>query len=367
MRLNELDTPALIVDLDVLCSNVKRMADYARQHGLRLRPHIKTHKVIEIARMQMEAGAVGLTVAKLSEAEVMIAAGFKDILIANSIVGPLKCKKLVALQAQAQLTVAIDSYESANSISQAWQELGTRNLPPVRVLLDIDVGFHRTGFSNPTLMVEAAQLILKLPGIQIDGLFCFPGHGQVEPELQPAFLSQVQNTLSEAKFALEALGVKVTTVSSGSTPTALFTQYSPVVNEFRPGTYVFNDSNYLSIRAHTLQDCALKVHALVTSQAVAGQIIIDAGSKTMSSEPAHGGAALYGQVVGLPDARFFKCSEEHGWIDISQCKNPPRIGDRLQIIPNHVCPTVNLHDRIYYRRGDEILGFWNIAARGKVQ
>lgn len=368
MTLEEIDTPALVVELPVLERNLERMALYCRQRGFRLRPHVKTHKIPEIARMQLALGAAGLTVAKTSEAEVMIReAGARDVLVAFPVVGEGKTRRLAALARQASIEVAVDGFEAAEGLARAARAEGVR----FGLLLDLDVGYHRTGFASVEALAAAAERIRALEGVELRGVFCFPGQVMEAPADQAEPMAGIGARLRAARDALQALGVASPRVSSGSTPTAYQSHLAQVIDEVRPGTYVFNDSNYLAAGAHGPEDCALTVHATVVSAAVPGQVVIDGGSKTFSSDAAFSrdpaAGPSYGRVLDLPGARFFKCSEEHGWIDVSRCPRPPKVGDRLRVVPNHACPAVNLHDRVYGARGGRVEAFWRVAARGKVQ
>lgn len=364
MLVSELDTPALIVDLDVMERNLMQMAEYCRRHNLRLRPHTKTHKIPELARKQIESGASGITVAKLSEAEVMIDAGLKDILIAYPIVGPTKAARLAALAERAKITVSLDSAEAARGISAAASDRGAN----VGVLVEIDAGFRRCGVASETEALKLAQIVASLPGLNFQGLMFFPGHFGVEPEQRAVLRAQVNELLDRCVEAFASAGVPIAVVSGGSTPSRYESDLFHGVNEVRPGTYIFNDRNTVGVSAASLDECALSVLVTVVSTSVSGHAVVDGGSKTFSSDRYQAEDERgFGLVKEDPAAEIERFSEEHGHINVSQSDRSYTVGERLMIVPNHVCSTVNLHDEIYGVRGEQVETVWQVAARGKVR
>ena len=363
MLISELDTPALIVDLDVMEDNLSRMAEYCRRHNLSLRPHTKTHKIPELARKQIESGARGITVAKLDEAEVMINAGLNDLLIAYPILGPIKTQRLARLAERAKITVSLDSAEAARGISAAMSARGSN----VGILVEIDAGFARCGVANETEALKLAQTVSSLPGLDFQGLMFFPGHFGVEPEERAVLRAQVNELLDRCVEAFAKAGVPIAVVSGGSTPSRYESDLFHGVNEVRPGTYIFNDRNTVGVSAASLDECALSVLVTVVSTSVSGHAVIDGGSKTFSSDRYQ---AEHGRGFGLikedPAAEIERFSEEHGHINVSQSARRYTVGERLMVIPNHVCSTVNLHDEIYGVRGEQVETVWKVAARGKV-
>ena len=363
MLISELDTPALVVDLDVMENNLSRMADYCRRHNLHLRPHTKTHKIPELAHKQIESGASGITVAKLDEAEVMINAGLTDVLIAYPIVGPTKTQRLARIAERATITISLDSEDAARGISAAVSERGTN----VRVLVELDIGFGRCGIANETEALNLAQTISSLPGLTFQGLMFFPGQFGVEPEKRSELRKQVNAQLDRCVEAFERARVPVKTVSGGSTPSRYESDLFHGVNEVRPGTYIFNDRNTVGVSAAQLNECALSILVTVVSTSVGGHAVIDGGSKTFSSDRYQ---AEHGRGFGLikedPAAEIERLSEEHGHVNIERSDRRYRVGDRLMVIPNHVCSTVNMHDEIYGVRGDRVETVWRVAGRGKV-
>ena len=364
MHISELETPAVIVDLDVMERNLSRMADYCRAHQLLLRPHTKSHKIPELAKRQIESGATGITVAKLGEAEVMLNAGITDIFIAYPIVGDEKTTHLAKLAEQASISVALDSEEAARGISGAATRQGAR----IGVLIEMDVGFGRCGLSNENDLLKLAQTIATLPGLEFRGLMFFPGHFGVVPEQRAALGMQVNDFLDRSLETFQRADLPLSIISGGSTPTAYESSLFHGVNEVRPGTYIFNDRNTVAIDAASLEDCALSVVVTVVSTAVSGRAIVDGGSKTFSHDRYQAGDGRgFGLVKEDPALEVERFSEEHGHLNVERSERRYRVGDRLSIIPNHVCTTVNMHDEICGVRGEQVETVWRVEARGKVR
>lgn len=364
MFIADLETPAVVVDLDVMERNLSRMAEYCRSHKLRLRPHTKSHKIPELARRQLAHAAQGITVAKIGEAEVMFDAGITDILIAYPIIGTGKAEKLGELATRANITVSLDSVEVAQAISAEAKEKDVR----IGILVELDVGFHRCGVTTEDEVVAIARSVADLPGLEFKGLMFFPGHLQV-PEKERAELRVAVNDFLQRSLArLEDAGLPVEIVSGGSTPTAREGHLFTGVNEIRPGMYIFNDRNMLGVGVATLEDCALSVITTVVSTSVPGRAIVDAGSKTLSSDTHQVvDGKGFGMIKEDVHAEVERLSEEHGNLNISRSTRHYRVGERLAIIPNHVCSTVNMHNRIYGVRGDQVESVWEVAGRGRVQ
>jgi D-serine deaminase-like pyridoxal phosphate-dependent protein len=331
----DLDTPSLYVDLDVLERNIQEMQKQCRSWKVGLRPHTKTHKIPEIAQMQLAAGAVGITVAKIGEAEVLPG---HDVLIAYPLM-PEKLPRLQQLSQTRRVTVAIDSLEAAKS------------LKGVRTLVEIDVGVGRCGAQTPEQAVEIAKACSDF-----QGLFYWPSW--LDDAGFKAACAKVDATLE----ALKAAGLESKIVSGGSTPGATKTPLVPKTTEIRPGTYVFYDASSLEAKCCLESDCALRVLTTVVSTAVPGQCLIDAGSKTFSSDATRG-PGTFGHFVGRPWT-MRKMNEEHGYVEVG---DRARVGEKVWVIPSHVCPTVNLHDEVWYGRDGRVEGSWKVAARGKVR
>jgi D-serine deaminase-like pyridoxal phosphate-dependent protein len=364
MRVDELPTPALVVDLEALERNLDRMASYCREHGLRLRPHTKTHKTPELARMQLERGAVGLTVAKVGEAEVMASADPEEILVAYPIYGAEKLRRLAALARERRILMALDSEITARELSAAAQEQGVT----FGVLVEFDAGLHRCGLQSGPACIELAQNISRLAGLKFRGLMTYPGNIWGTEEERTKEVQRVAEAVQRVLAAFERAGIPVEIVSAGSTPSAFLSHQIPGITEIRPGTYVYNDLNTYYQGLCRLEDCAARVVATVVSTAVPGRAMIDAGSKTLSSDLLGSGPKQgYGLVVEAPEVKLFKLNEEHGHLDVSGTDRQFRVGDRLTLIPNHVCVCVNLQDEVFLVRNQEVIGSWRVAARGKIR
>jgi D-serine deaminase-like pyridoxal phosphate-dependent protein len=357
-----IDTPALVVDLDKLERNLRRMASRAKEAGVRLRPHIKTHKSPWIALKQLELGASGITVAKIGEAEVMRKHGITDILIAYPIVGAQKLKRLEKLATDTEVTVALDSVEAAQGISEVGQRLG-RSIP---FYIDVDTGLLRCGREPGEQTLRLAEEIAGLPFIRITGLMTHAGHAyKANSQVEQIRLSRQEGELlvETRTLILDKLGIDIPEISVGSTPTSFHCGEVEGITEIRPGTYVFNDATMISLGLVQAEDCALSIYTTVVSRPSGDRAILDAGSKTLSSDK---GAYTegYGIIKSAPCVRIDRLSEEHGVIVTPQ-GFPVAIGDRLEIIPNHVCPTVNLADELIGIRNGKMETLIPIEARGK--
>jgi len=364
MRAADLETPALLVDLDIMEANLRRVADYTQAHGLRLRPHTKTHKSPRIGRRQLELGAAGLTVAKVGEAEVMLEAAPRDMLVAYPVIGQAKLARLMAVAQRTRVTVSLDSLVAAQQLSEAAYRAGVE----IGVLAEADVGLGRVGVSPGAELLDLARGISSLPGLSFEGITFYPGHikdnGEAGLEALRALGGVIQSILDDFRRA----GISVRIVSGGSTPSLYHSHELAGLNEIRPGTYVYNDWNTVASGACTPDQCAATLLVTVVSTARPGQIIVDGGSKTFSSDRLTGAeTASFGHVVEAPEAVFHKMNEEHGYIDVRSCDRKFAIGERLHIIPNHICTAVNLHERVYGIRGGELEEVWEVAGRGKLQ
>jgi D-serine deaminase-like pyridoxal phosphate-dependent protein len=364
MHISELDTPSVLVDLDVMERNLNHMAEYTAKAGVALRPHIKTHKIPELARKQVALGAVGITVAKPGEAVVMADGGLTDIFVAYPIVSPKKADTLLALSHSTRLSVSVDSFEAAECLASS-AAMHSYNLP---ILVEIDVGFGRCGVQSPEAAVALALQIEKLSGAHFGGLMFYPGHMMVPLEKRNQILPVVNGIVEATYDALKKAGLDVPVVSGGSTPMALRSREFSHLTEIRPGMYPLNDRNLVCGGFATLADCAVTVLTTVVSSAVPGRVILDGGSKTFSSDRLLTGNNLgHGAILEDPDALFIGLSEEHGHLDITPSARSYRLGERLRIVPNHVCATINMHGTIYGIRGDRVETIWAVAARGHVQ
>lgn len=357
----DLETPALLVDLDRMERNLDRAAAYARQHGLRLRPHTKTHKSPVLAREQLARGAAGLTCATVFEAEVM-ADVCDDILIMYPPVGPRRAARVAELARRARVTVALDSETAARDASRAATAAGSS----VRVLIEIDAGMHRVGVQSLGDAVALARTTAALPGLELAGIAFYPGHVRAHVAEHAPQLAELSSFARSARSAFEEAGLPVPVLSAGSTPTIWETHLIPGVTEMRPGTYIFNDRTTAEIGACTMDDCALTVLATVVSTAVPDQAVIDAGTKALGREPVRGVPGEgFGCLLERPDVVVKGMSEEHGLLDLSRTGWRPRVGDRVRVVPNHVCIAVHLADTVYGVRGGVAETSWPVAARGR--
>lgn len=353
MHIDELDTPVLTLDLDALESNLDRYQHYFNQHGIGLRPHIKTHKTLAVAHMQMARGAIGLTCQKIGEAEVMAAGGLNvDILIPYNILGQQKLDRLCALARNtARLTVAADSEVTVRGLS----ETAAREGVTIGVLIEVETGANRTGIT-PQGAAALGQLIDDLPGLELRGIMGFP----TPPEARPV----IQETLA----LFDQHGLPHPVVSGGSTGSALRAHEIPELTEYRIGEYPVGGYGHLLAGRHTVEQCALRVIATVVSRPVENRAILDCGSKTMSASilQTPKGPSI-GYIVEYPDAQFYSFSEEHGHVDVSACTQKPQIGERVQVLPVHPCPCVNEHDAIVATRQGRVEAVWPVLARGKIR
>lgn len=360
----ELPTPAVVVDLEVMEHNLARMADYCRQYGLKLRPHTKTHKTPEVARLQMASGASGITVAKVGEAEVMAAAGLDDILVAYPVFGTENLARLARLAESRRLLISLDSLVTAQELSRAVSARGTS----IGVLVEFDAGLHRCGIAPGPELVQAAQAIQALPGLTLRGLMTYTGNIWGEEPARLAEAARVAAQVTEARRVFQQAGLPLGIVSGGSTPSAYLSHLIPGLTEIRPGTYVYNDLNTYFQGACALADCAVRVFTTVISTAVPGRAMLDAGSKTLSSDGLNSGPMSgHGMITEAPDARLFKLNEEHGHVDTTGSSHRFYVGEVVSVIPNHVCTCINMHDEVFFARNHEVLGSWRVAARGKVR
>ena len=364
MHVAEIDTPALVVDLDIFERNLARVAQYARDHSLRLRPHTKTHKSIAIARRQLSGGAAGLTVAKVSEAEVMVRAQPSDLLVAFPIIGRRKLERLMQAARQCRVTVALDSVFAARQLSDAARAAQVE----IGILAEVDAGLGRVGVAPGEPLLQLARCIEKLPHVSFEGITFYPGHIKNLDAEGMRELERLSDLIGGIVEDFRSAGIAPKIVSGGSTPTLFHSHAIGGLTEIRPGTYVFNDLNTLRSGACAMEDCAASVLATVVSTARPGQMILDGGSKTFSSDrPVNTGDVSFGHIVEAPQARFHKMNEEHGFVDISRESGAFSIGDRVHVIPNHICVAVNLHERIYGVRREQVEEVWTVDARGKLQ
>ncbi len=365
MRISELETPALLIDLERMERNLCRVAQYAKEHALRLRPHTKTHKIKAIGKRQLDLGAAGLTVAKVGEAEVMVETGTPELLVHYPVIGTSKLRRLTEVARRTRVTVALDSVQAARQLADACRAARVT----VGVLVEADVGMHRCGVAVGEELVNLAQAVDRLaPHIKLEGATCYPGHIRAYSEEHRRLLDELAADIARITDDFRAAGLPLNILSAGSTPLVFQSHQFPGVTEIRPGTYVFCDVNCVRSRMATLDDCAVTILTTVISAARPGYLMIDGGSKTFSSDRLAGSNEMtFGYVTEAPEAVIYAQNEEHGYVDVRKCDREFQIGDRLRVIPNHVCVAMNLQNQVYGVRGDEVEVTWKVDARGMIQ
>jgi D-serine deaminase-like pyridoxal phosphate-dependent protein len=365
MHVTELDTPALVIDLDIFERNLCRVAEYTKANDLRLRPHTKTHKTPAVGKRQLESGAVGLTVAKVGEAEVMLASGTPDLLVAYPVIGRGKLERLTEVARKTRVTVALDNAFTARQLSEAARQAQVS----FGVLAEVDAGMGRVGVTPGEELLQLAQVVGRMPRLTFEGVTFYPGHIKMLGEDGPEeLLRQLARTVKGILEDFRRAGIEVRVVSGGSTPTLFRSHEITGLNEIRPGTYVYNDVNTVRTGACSWDDCAVSIATTVVSTARKGQMIVDGGSKTFSSDRLVGSAeSSFGRVVEAPECVFHNMNEEHGYVDIRKAGREFSVGDRVSIIPNHVCVAVNLHEKVYGVRKGNVEVTWKVEGRGKLQ
>ncbi|MDQ0920228.1 alanine racemase [Paenibacillus sp. V4I5] len=361
--LQTLETPSVLVDLDIMERNLHRMAESAKTAGVKLRPHTKTHKNTWIAHKQLQLGSTGITVAKLSEAEVMANAGIRDILIAYPIVGKTKLARLRQLMLRADVTVSTDDLEVARGLSHLGEAMGCK----VAVYVDVNTGLGRCGREPGEETALLVKEMSRLPGLRVTGLMTHAGNSygsKSTEELRVAARNEAE-LLVMTQVMLKRDGIHIEQISVGSTPTAAFIAEQIGVTEMRPGSYVFNDGTQRDLGVAGADDCALYVAATVVSAPRDGMVIIDGGSKTFSSDlnPHRKG---YGTLYGRVDVIIERLSEEHGTVRVPEGMKLS-VGQQLLFLPNHCCTTTNMHDQLIGIRNGRMERVLTVDARGKVQ
>ena len=360
MPKTELDTPALLIDLDKMEANIQTMADYFTTVNASLRPHMKTHKTPIITHKQIAAGAIGVTCAKLGEAEAAIHAGIRDVLIANQVVGAQKIARLINLAKHSEIMVAVDSPQNVQAISEAAVAKGAT----IRMLVEVNIGMDRCGVEPGKPTLELAELICQSPNLKFEGLMGYEGHTVTNPDRakRDAAAREAMQRLVDAKHYVEKRGVEVLIMSGGGTGTFNITGSIPEMTEVQAGSYVFMDSTYGNVEGVGEQfDCSLSVLATVVSRPAPDRMIVDTGLKVLAKE--------FGvpQPLDITGVEMTGLSEEHGKMQVSDVNVSLTPGDKIEILPSHCCTTVNLHDRYYGIRNGIVESVWEIAARGKAQ
>jgi D-serine deaminase-like pyridoxal phosphate-dependent protein len=357
-RVDELDTPCLLLDLDAFERNISRMSEYCRSNGVAWRPHAKGHKSKSIARRLVEAGAIGMTCAKLGEAEVMADAGVRDLLIANPLAGPIKMRRLVELARRADPIVLVDHFDHVTALSAAARTGGVS----IRVLIEIDVGLRRVGVAPGEPVVQLAQAIAARPGLRCAGIMGYEGHllTVADPVEKRRRIADTMRLLADSRELLARAGLPCPIVSVAGTGSFQITAEMPGITEIQAGGGMFMDLFYRTKCQVSDLDYALTILATVTSRPTADRAVMDAGRKTMNME------LCMPEVQGRPDLRLKSLSAEHGVIEVSPPGPSPAIGDRLTLIPGYADLTTVLHDRLFACRRGVVEAIWPLEARGRL-
>ncbi len=348
----EYGTPCAVIDMDRVERNIARIQKACDEAGVANRPHIKTHKNPTLARMQIAAGAKGITCQKLGEAEIMANAGIDNILISYNLLGEEKMARLGALQRKTNMTVAADNSTVVAGLPKASEIAGR----PLSVVVECDTGRKRAGVETPAEAIALAREIASSKGLQFAGFMLYPTE---------TGWTEAQKFYDDALAGVRAHGLEATIVSTGGTPNLVNLGKLKGGTEHRFGTYIYNDRMQVAAGSATGDDCALHIYSTVVSRAAPERGILDAGSKTLTTDT--GGLEGHGLILEHPEAKIARFAEEHGFLDLSRSNTRPKVGDVVRIVPNHVCVVVNMMDEVVMVRGEEIIGTLPVAARGKLR
>ncbi|WP_078554155.1 alanine racemase [Bacillus alkalicellulosilyticus] len=365
MDFSQLDTPSLLLDLEKLETNIEKIALFAQSQGIGLRPHIKTHKSVRIAKMQLSKGAVGITVAKLSEAEEMVKGGITNILIAYPIASKQKLERLSHLLRRASIIITADSVEQVECLEQFFSSKSLN----VTLWIKVNSGLNRCGVEPGEEVIELARRINSSQHLTLTGIFTHAGHayGAKSIEEIKQIARQEAKSVVQSADACEKIGIPIIHRSVGSTPTFTYAGMYKGITEIRPGNAAFFDMVQVSLGVANVEQCAVSILATVVSKKK-NHLVLDAGSKALTLEKgAHGNESVngYGTIVGHPELTLSRLSEEHGvatFID----STPLELNDVVTIIPNHACPVVNLYEVYHVIKDNTVIETWSIDARGKV-
>lgn len=378
-----MDTPRIVIYEPQLDANIVNMAGLAQKAGVKLRPHIKSHKLPQLAHRQLAAGACGITVAKLGEAEVMADHGIRDIFIANELMGPEKFARLAVLAPKVKLAVGVDSPEGVKALAEGIRERGSFHGRPAEgkdgqedsrpgsgvldVLIEVDSGLRRCGVEPGRDVVRMAQAISRFENLHLRGIFTHAGHayGAASRDELEQIARTEGNVMAESARDLRQEGFEIEVVSVGATPTVAISAFVPGVTEIRPGNYVFYDAMQLALGViPSVDTCSLRVRSTVISHPAPDRWVLDAGSKALSLDKGahgHSGVEGHGIILGQPDLRLVRLSEEHG---VAEGEASLNVGDVVEIVPNHACTVVNLFDEVeVWNESGYVV--WEVAARGK--
>lgn len=374
MLITALPTPQVLIDGARLARNLSQMQEAATRHGLRLRPHAKTHKSPVIAHMQVDGGAVGICCAKIGEAEVFAEAGIADIRLPYP-VNPANSDRLMALMDRAAVSIIVDNLD----VAAGWSRVMTASGRRLDLLVKVDVGFHRCGI-DPAMpgALEFVRKVASLPGLQLRGLLSHAGHAYLaSSEQQLGEIARIEAAiLRELAAAARRDGIPIEETSVGATPTFRFSAGEPGLTEIRPGNYVYRDRTQIALGSATLDDCAMTVMATVVTKPAPDRVILDCGSKTLAIDGARGigehpGYGLVLRDLEAPEADanllVFRLSEEHATVHALSGKTDLEPGDRVRVLPNHACVVSNLVDQVRLVDGRTVVDTLPVAARGRIQ
>lgn len=365
MKLYDIDTPAMIIDYNIMMENIKAMQDKANKARVNLRPHTKTHRTPALAKLQLEAGARGITVAKLGEAEVMAHSCIDDIFIANNIVGEQKLERLKLLRRRALVSVAVDCNYHVDELEKTFHGENS----PIDVLIELEVGENRAGVVGYEDLINLAKHIDRCLNVRLKGIFAHEGQTynclSVEQCIDESI--KCQEYVIKGAEAIRRAGIDIDVVSIGATPSMLTSDILYGITEVRPGTYIFMDVCQGSV-INDYSKCAASVLSTVTSKPTEERVIIDAGVKALTCYTNPEGickAKGYGKVIGFEDRIIDNLYDEHGIINSKVATEKLQIGDKIRIIPNHICPTCNLYSNLYIVKEGEVIDNLPVLCQGK--
>lgn len=362
-NLDDIETPAVVIDLDVMERNLEWYAEFADEHDVSLRSHTKTHKIPDIAHRQYERTGGGIICQTLSEVEVMAQAGIDDIYLSYMVVGDSKLDRLVNVSEKLDsFATTVDGPGNIDPLQSA----AARHDVTVDVVLEIDIGLERVGIA-PEDAPEMAEYLAAQPNLNVTGVMAYEGHLSYGDKTEADYERECSAAMDEVEATvdqIEAAGVEISEVKVGSTPTSLYSGKHPIVTEINPGMYPFMDAHLLEVPHIEKEDCALGVLTTVISAPTEDRVVVDAGSKSISLETDYEPLVKADAHEG---ARYYNASEEHGWVDVADSDETFEVGDRLEFIPPHVCPTINLHDTLVGVRDGVVETVWSVQGRGKVK